>query len=127
MAKFSMKTFFDNWAHAYRNWEAFGTAFFLVVILVWGWYMTRGFSVDQLVEVRYISAKVIDISPSDRTSNNSSPIIGMIALEDGRKVRLLFMTPIPEIGDSVPLRVEYFENGETFYSLDAERWRMGVF
>ncbi len=125
MDKYPMKKFLDNWATAHRDWQAAGTAIFLIGILSWGWYMTQDVSLDDILEVRYISANVIDISSGSGSTARPSLGMGIVELEDGQKVRILFSTPVPKLGDAVPLRVEYFKNGESFYSLDVERWRMG--
>ena len=120
MARFSMKTFLDNWANALRNWRAAGTAIFLGFLLAWGWYMSKDYSRDKIVGVAHIRAQVVEMS-GGTSPGNTSPSVGMVELEGGQKVRLMFANPKPEIGDSVPLRVEYFENGEVYYSLEAER------
>ncbi len=113
-----MKRFFDNWARAYRDSRAVGAAVLLVLMLAWAWYVTRDYASDKIVRTEHVSATVIHVPVAGSSARRAAPVVCMVELEDGRKIRLMFTNPAPKVGDSVPLRVEYFENGEAYYSLD---------
>ncbi len=113
-----MKRFFDNWARAYRDSRAVGAAVLLALMLAWGWYITRDYTSDRIVKTEHVSATVVGVPSATPSAGSAAPVVCMVELEDGRKIRLMFTNPTPRVGDSVPLRVEYFENGEAYYSLD---------
>ena len=49
--------------------------------------------------------------------------VGVVQIEDGRKVRLMLPHVSLKAGDEVPLRVERFADGKERYSFDLEAWR----
>ena len=44
-------------------------------------------------------------------------------MNDSTTIELLLAPPIPKVGDRVPLNVEYYDDGKTYYSIDRVEWQ----
>lgn len=119
-----MSRFWDNWATAYRNWRAAFAALMLAAVLVYGWVLHGMYAKEKVVSTERTMGTVTRIIEMGRPEKANPLYVGTIALGDGRLVRVILARPVPAVGDQVPLISETYQNGEVFYFLDAERWRI---
>ena len=117
-----MSRFWDNWAYAYRNTRAWGTAIALGGMLIF----TLILYPDKPVSVITTTGKVLEVhevGANDSRFGSASSYIGRIRLTDGGETRIYLHQPIPKPGAEIPLRVEIYADGARYAALDTERWR----
>jgi hypothetical protein len=101
----------NSWFRGHRLSRAIFVAAGLTGILIWGLLNRPSPLVSQVTEQGRV------ISASER--------FGLVELADGRTVRLYFLPPQPQPGDSVPLIRETYGDGKILYLVDLDAWQTG--
>jgi|GEM_PF-2466686 hypothetical protein len=128
-----MSNFWDNWATTHRNWKVIISVIGLLGIFIWALILKYESSSKKLLSIKHEKAVVKKIEKLDlskvpsRFGTNEGAILyrGILELPDGTEIRVVLVPPIPQIGDRVPLLVENYDDGTTFYEIDRERWQTG--
>jgi len=111
-----MDSFYNSWAHAHRNAKGWGTAIFLLLLLLWTLSETSNERISrQDIEATVIKATLLKDST---TSGGLS-----LKMADGKTFKIyVSANPFPEVGDKVPLVAELYEDGSKMYMLNQQRW-----
>ncbi len=128
-----MSNFWDNWATTHRNWKVIFSLIGLLGIFIWALILKHESSSKRLLSIDQGVAVVKRIEKLDlskvpsRFGTNEGAVLyrGTLELPDGTEIRVVLVPPIPQIGDRVPLLVENYDDGTTFYEIDRERWQTG--
>ena len=88
-------------------------------------------STKKLLKTESVIAKVESVTKHDsgdiQTRFGSSNIMiyrGRLRLPDGSTIELVLPQPVPEEGETVPVNIESYDNGEKFFSIDSVEWIM---
>ena len=125
-----MSRFWDRWATSYRNTRAVLAVVFLSPILIWVLATDQQLGTNRLLAVEHEKAIVTRIDQLDTSELHSklgSDVIiyqGYVELTDGSEIELGLIPPIPKVGDGVPILVEHYEDGKTYYRIDRQEWQM---
>ncbi len=126
-----MSRFWDSWATAYRNWRAALAVLLLLPILIWALAVKDEMSSQQLLAVDHATAivrKIVELDTSKLSTKFGATGIsvyqGYLELPDGNEIELTLIPPIPKIGDRVPLIVEHYDDGKTYYRIDRDEWQL---
>jgi hypothetical protein len=107
-----MGSLINSWLRAHRLSRAIFVAVALAGILLWGLLNWPAPLVSRHTE----QGRVISASEQ----------FAMVELANGKKVRLYFLPPFPQPGDSVPLIRETYRDGTTLYLVDNDTWQTGI-
>ena len=119
-----MRRFLDMWARIYRNTRALSAAVMIwaAVFIMWGFkcQADRDPVVDRVLE----RGQVMEVlgNPDTAGSNDFKMRPVRIMLADSTEIQLVVPTPLPRVGDRVPLRVEVFRSGKRGYTFDTQEW-----
>lgn len=125
-----MSRFWDRWATNYRNTRAVLALVFLSPILIWALATDQQLSSNKLLAVERETAIVTKITRVDTSELHIKlgAVInvyqGYVELADGTEIELALVPPTPKVGDRISILVERYENGNTYYRIDRERWQM---
>ena len=119
----------DQWATSYRNWRAIFMLVGVGICLVAALVLTRGRGVDDRVEYGLTSGVVTSVkSGSAGHSGSREPLtmhMATIELQDGDSIELnIGFPPVPQVGDTVPLTFEVFDDGAKYYYVDVMEWQL---
>jgi hypothetical protein len=121
-----MRWFLDLWATVYRNTRAMTAAVLIwaAVFIMWGIKCQQdGDPLTGVVEETGVVLEVLGKPPAEAESDlRLRPVVIMLA--DSTEIQLVVSTPLPEVGDRIPLRVECFQSGKKAYTFDAQKWRI---
>jgi len=112
-----LRRFLDTIATQHRNWRSIAIAVVFAGVLVWASYE---FSTNELVEITYENATVVEVIPFGDDSNLYK---GELTLNDSTTIEVLLPKPVPRVGDQLPLRIEHYEDGTHSYGVDVEKWQ----
>ena len=122
-----MGWFLNMWATVYRNTRALMAAVVIwaAVALMWGLKCQQ--ERDPIVGVGEEKGTVVRLLGSDPAQENN-PGLKMrpvqIMLADSTMIELVISTPLPAVGDRVPLRFEKFESGKRSYYFNLQKWQI---
>ncbi len=121
--------FLDHWATTTRNTRALLTAIGIGVAVVFSIVATRGRSIDDRVDAGSVVGVITSVDTGSITTSRSANTWTYhrvsVELPEGEEIFIVIGTPPePRVGDRVPLTYETFEDGATFYALDAMEWRL---
>lgn len=124
-----MSRFWDAWATSHRNWRAIYTAAGFLFILLWAGIEIRS---SRLVDSTKETAIVLEIRTHSTASSfagreepgGPAMCTGRLMLADSTTVELMLFSPLPDVGDRMPVIVERYNNGKTYYSVDHQDWQM---
>ena len=125
----TMAGFWDTWATRHRNWRAASTAVVFLLILLWAAVEIRS---GKLVETSSDTATVLDVRKHSTASSyagrgeygEATVYTGKLLLSDGTTVELLLFSPLPKVGDKMPMIVERYSDGKKYYSIDRQEWQV---
>ena len=124
-----MSKFWDTWATRHRNWRAIYTAAGFLLILLWAGIEIRS---NKLIDTTRDTAVVLEIRKHSTAaahsawgeSGGSTICTGKLMLSDSTTVELLLFSPLPNVGDKMPMVVEHYNDGKKYYSIDHQDWQM---
>ncbi|MFH1846295.1 MAG: hypothetical protein ABH869_01925 [Candidatus Omnitrophota bacterium] len=111
--------FWDNYALIHRNWRAL-LALLLIFIPLLFYALTKE---AKLISTRHETAIVQTVK--ELRIGKDKFYHGYLKLSDGTEIKLSLPPPLPKPGDTVPIIVEYFDNGKKSYSLDHDKMLYG--
>lgn len=122
-----MRWLLDYWATIFRNTRALGAAvaIWACVFLMWG--LKCQADRDPMQERSRETGTVIEILGSDSSASPDSKLKmrqSTIMLADSTFIELVLSTPLPAVGDRVPLLVEKYRSGKRVYSFDLQEWKI---
>ena len=122
-----MRWFLDLWAVVYRNTRALTAAVVIWAAVAFMWGLKCQQARDPIVEVYDEKGLVVqllgsDPVPGEDTGLKLRPV--QIMLADSTLIELVISTPLPKVGDRIPLRVEKYQSGKKGYSFDSQKWRI---
>jgi hypothetical protein len=124
-----MGNFWDTWATRHRNWRAIFVAAVFLSTLAWGSY--KLLSVGELIEKYEDTAVVLNVetyrlslaSTAGGTGSRDTIYRGCVQLSDSVTVEMTLVPPIPAVGDQLPVIVERYDDGSSYYSIDVVKWQ----
>lgn len=122
-----MRWLLDYWATIFRNTRALGTAVVIwgAVFLMWGLKCQR--ERDPMLGVFQETGTVTEILGSDSSDATDSGLKmrqATIMLADSTLINLVLSTPLPAVGDRIPLRMEKYRSGKRAYTFDLQEWKI---
>ena len=112
----------DSWARMHRNARALGAAFAMLIAIV----AMQLLRCNPVVEHENISGVVLTLEAEGlHPFGDGKPYTRiLVATPDSITVRLLLPSPVPKVGDVIPMVAEHYKKGDTLYSLDHQKWQM---
>ena len=110
------------WALHHRNARALGAAVALLIALISMSFLRC----NPMVGREDVSGVVIEIEAVDLRplGEGEAQARVRVVVADSVEVRLFLPPPVPQVGDVIPLIVEYYKKGDSLYSLDRPKWRI---
>lgn len=117
----------NMWARIYRNTRALLAAVVIWVAVGMMWSFKCQQERDPVVGVAEEKGMVVRVLGTDPSLDRDPglkmrPVVVMLA--DSTEIELILATPLPAVGDRVPLRVQQFESGKKSYSFDLQKWQI---
>ena len=115
------------WATIYRNTRALSVAIVMwaAVALMWG--LKCQSDRDPMLGMIQETGTVIEHlgnEPAPGTQTGLKLRQSVIMLADSTLIDLVLQTPLPAVGDRIPLRVEEYRSGKKVYTFDLQQWQI---
>lgn len=105
--------FKDHWATSYRNGRVIAALILVsgaLVFLLWN-------VPNKPISITNETARVVEVSEGEEGFGTL-----LLELADGGRARILLPDPQPAPGDTIPIRVETYADGERRVALDLIHW-----
>ena len=122
-----MRQLLDFWATIYRNARALGAALAIWACVAVAWGMKCQAERDPRLGCYQETGTVIEILGSTSSGSVGTELKmrqSTIMLADSTLIELVLSTPLPAVGDRIPLRMEKYQSGKRVYTFDLQEWKM---
>ena len=127
-----MSRFWNHRATAHRNWSAFFAAIGMAGILIWSLVLKNQEDSHQLLRTETVISTVTHVKEYSmgkmQTKYGETQGIkiyrGRIALPDGGEIEMRLVSPIPQVGDKMPIVIDHYDDGQKKYRINQMEWRL---